>query len=130
MATILVIDDDRDSLRFLRKVLEAEEFSVLTAHRGADGLKMSQEHDVDLVLLDLNMPGMDGHEVFQMMRLSEKSKHIPVIMLTAAYGSRDDAHRGLELGASAYMVKPVMRTMLVHAIQRLLSPDAEQHQTA
>ena len=106
MKRILVVEDDRDIALSLRLKLERDGgFAVATAEDGATGLRLAQEQPPDLVLLDVNLPGMDGFEVCRRLRREPATAGIPVIMVTARI---DEADRvaGLELGADDYITKP------------------------
>jgi two-component system, OmpR family, alkaline phosphatase synthesis response regulator PhoP len=103
---ILVIEDDPDIALSLRLKLERDGgFEVRTAADGAAGLRMALERPPDLVLLDVNLPGMDGFEVCRQLRNDSATAATPVIMLTARI---DEADRvaGLDLGADDYITKP------------------------
>ena len=101
---ILVVDDRPENLMAIEGVLERPELSIITATSGNEALGLVLEHTFALILLDVQMPGMDGFEVAELLRGSEKSHHIPIIFLTAI--SKDDTHvfTGYERGAVDYPV--------------------------
>jgi DNA-binding response OmpR family regulator len=106
MKRILVIEDDPDIALSLRLKLERDGgFEVVTAHDGAEGLRSAVEHPPQLVLLDLNLPGMDGFEVCRELRRAPATASTPVIMLTARIGESDRV-AGLDMGADDYITKP------------------------
>ncbi len=119
--TILVVDDEDDILKLLRKILEAEGFKVVEARDGEEALTRVRETRPNLVVLDLNLPKVDGFEVCDTIKKDAELKAIPVIMLTAAYDKVEHAERGLVLGADEYVVKPFLREVLLHNIKRLLN---------
>jgi two-component system cell cycle response regulator len=104
---ILVVDDRPENLMAIEGVLERPELSIITATSGNEALGLVLEHTFALLLLDVQMPGMDGFEVAELMRGSEKSRHIPIIFLTAI--SKDETHvfTGYEKGAVDYLFKPL-----------------------
>jgi DNA-binding response OmpR family regulator len=103
---VLVIEDDPDIALSLRLKLERDGgFDVDTAHDGADGLRAAVDRPPDLVLLDVNLPGMDGFEVCRNLRRAKATARTPIIMLTARIGESDRV-AGLELGADDYITKP------------------------
>jgi len=103
---ILIIEDDPDIALSLRLKLEREGgFEVATAHDGAEGLQLAIRKPPDLVLLDVNLPGMDGFDVCRHLRKEAATAAIPVIMLTARIGESDRV-AGLDLGADDYITKP------------------------
>ena len=99
---ILVIDDDKDIVQTIKGNLELDGYEVVTAHDGRSGLDMAKAHRPDLVILDLNLPDIDGIRVCQIMR---REFEFPIIMLTARDGISDRV-LGLESGADDYVVKP------------------------
>jgi DNA-binding response OmpR family regulator len=106
MKRILVIEDDPDIALSLRVKLERDGgFAVVTAHDGAAGLRLAVDRPPDLVLLDVNLPGMDGFEVCRQLRKEPATASTPVIMLTARIGESDRV-AGLDLGADDYITKP------------------------
>lgn len=106
MTTILAVDDQPDNLELLRQVLE-DDFSVITAASGVECLEVAQESQPDMILLDVQMPDMDGYAVLEKLREREDTRTIPVIFITARYRDPDRVARGLELGAFDYIAKPI-----------------------
>ena len=102
MPTVLIIEDESELVKVLRSYLEQAGFSVLTAYRGDTGLSTWEHKRPDLVLLDLNLPGMDGLDVAREIR---RKADTPLIMLTARV-EETDRLIGLELGADDYITKP------------------------
>jgi two-component system alkaline phosphatase synthesis response regulator PhoP len=103
--TVLTIDDEEHILELLRYNLEKNGYQVLQALDGETGLKILENNAVDLILLDLMLPGIDGLEVLRQIRNNPKLKQIPVIMLTAK-SEEIDTVLGLEMGADDYIGKP------------------------
>jgi len=101
--TILVIDDDDNAQDMMKKFLEKQDYAILQAKNGEDGLKLAAEHKPDLITLDVMMPEMDGWEVLAALQSNDGTKNIPVIMLTLA----DEPDIGYSLGATDYLTKPV-----------------------
>jgi DNA-binding response OmpR family regulator len=101
-STVLVVDDEPPIVRLVQLRLEADNMQVRTAHRGEDALAILEDEPIDLVVLDVTMPGMDGFEVLRHIR---SRSTIPVIMLTARTLDVDKL-RGLTSGADDYMTKP------------------------
>ena len=117
--TILVVEDEAGIARMIQVLLEARGFSTVVSHSGGEALQRMADHPIDLVLLDVMMPGMDGHEVCQRLRADERWRHIPVIMLTAKDTTRDVV-LGLEIGADDYITKPFNTDELIARIKVLL----------
>src|SRR5262245_38197277 len=105
-ARVLVIDDISANVKLLQARLEAEYFEVLTASSGPEALAACESSRVDVVLLDVMMPGMDGFEVCRRLKASPTTHHIPVVMVTAL-DQPTDRVQGLESGADDFLTKPV-----------------------
>ncbi|MCC6572465.1 MAG: response regulator [Planctomycetes bacterium] len=116
---MLVIEDETDILEVLRYNLSKNGYDVLTAESGEKGLDMANAKVPDMVLLDLMLPGVDGLEVCRQLRSRERTRAIPIIMLTAK-GSEADIVLGLTLGADDYVAKPFSPTELVARIKAVL----------
>ncbi len=117
--TVLVIDDAKDLIELVRFNLEKSAFDVLSASDGRSGLTIASEHAPDLILLDLMMPGMDGLEVCRHLREDPRTRHIPIVMLTAR-AEEADRIVGLELGADDYVTKPFSPRELVARVKAIL----------
>jgi two-component system alkaline phosphatase synthesis response regulator PhoP len=116
MATILIIEDESELVRVLRSYLEQAGFTVLAAGRGDTGLSTWEHKRPDLVILDLNLPGMDGLDVAREIR---RKSTTPIIMLTARVEEADQLI-GLELGADDYITKPFSPRLVVARVRALL----------
>ena len=114
--TVLFIDDEQDIRKLVRLRLEREGYRVLTAESGPVGLKMSRAERPDVILLDIVMPQMDGHEVLRQLRADLLTKDIPVIMLTALGGDRNVA-TSLQLGAVCHIEKPCQTAELLEEVK-------------
>lgn len=129
MAVILVVDDEEPIQELLRFNLEKEGYGVLSAYDGPSALKIINEKQLDLVILDVMLPGMDGLEVCHQLRQHSDVCDIPVIMLTAKVEEIDKV-LGLELGADDYLTKPFSpRELLarIHARLRRSKPQAHEN---
>lgn len=116
MATILIIEDQTELVKVLRSYLEKAGFSVLATERGDTGLSTWEHKRPDLVILDLNLPGMDGLDVAREIR---RKADTPIIMLTARVEETDQLI-GLELGADDYITKPFSPRVVVARVRALL----------
>ncbi len=124
MAHILVVDDEPDIVKLVARIMESRGHRVSTARDGQEALDLVGRERYDVIVLDLNLPKVDGFEVCRRMKESEATRSTPVVMLTAAYPSVEDASKGLKIGADEYVVKPFLREVLVHNIERLLESAA------
>src|ERR1017187_6873717 len=116
---ILVVDDEKDILELVEYNLVKNGYSVLCASTGEEGLELARAKLPDLVVLDLMLPGLDGLDVCKMLKSTEKTQKIPVVMLTAR-GEEPDIVAGLELGAEDYVTKPFSPRVLVARIRAVL----------
>ena len=103
MTRILIAEDEVRIVSFLQKGLRASGYTTMAAHTGPDALAMARDADFDLLLLDLGLPGMDGHQVLAAMR--QRGERMPVIVLTARDGVEDTVG-ALDRGADDYLTKP------------------------
>jgi len=116
---ILIVDDEEDILELVRYNLEKAMYACTCAATGTQAVRAARSLMPDLVLLDLMLPGLDGFEVCSLLRNDAKTRHIPIIMLTAK-GSESDVVRGLEMGADDYITKPFSPKVLVARVSAVL----------
>jgi type II secretory ATPase GspE/PulE/Tfp pilus assembly ATPase PilB-like protein len=115
---VLVADDDPQMRRLIRSVLEREGFGILEAGDGLDALETIERGGVDLVILDLEMPRLDGLGVLEELRTQMRTVSLPVIVLTAQHGESEE--KALDLGAQDYLTKPVQTRSLVARVRAVL----------
>jgi len=123
--TILYIEDNPDNMMLVRRVLESRGYTLLPAMTGLSGVDMAENQDVDLILLDINLPDIDGYEVANRLRHSQKLvlAHVPIIAITAN-ALKGDAQKALDAGCDVYMSKPINIRELWASVEGLLpSPD-------
>jgi len=121
MPKVLLIDDDALLLRMYEEKLKHEGFQVETALSGEEGLRKARSSKPNLILLDILMPSMDGFQVLEKLKADPEIKEIPVIFLTNLSRDEGDIKKGLELGASAYLVKARFRpSEVVRKIKEVL----------
>jgi two-component system phosphate regulon response regulator PhoB len=124
-AKILVVDDEEDIRELVELNLTPEGFDVLACETGECALDMARTKEPDLIVLDLMLPGIDGLEVSKSLKADVKTRHIPIVMLTAK-GEEADIVTGLEIGADDYVTKPFSGKVLVARVRRLLRRVAER----
>jgi two-component system NtrC family response regulator len=115
MHSILIVDDEPNYLIVLSELLRDEGYEVFTADSGISGLKIARETDLDMVISDMKMPGMDGIEL--LARLKEYAPHLPVILITA-YAEVEKAVEAMHLGAFTYLAKPFSNEQLLATVRK------------
>ncbi len=118
-ATILVIDDEKNIRRTLRMVLEGEGFEVLATESAEEGLELVESEDVDLVILDIRLPKMDGIEALEKLRERRESRHLPVLMISG-HASVGEAVKAVQSGATDFFEKPLDRDRVVVSVRNAL----------
>lgn len=116
---ILVIDDRPDNVYYLQSRLQHENFVVITAFSGQEGIEKAKTQKPDLILLDIMMPGMDGYEVCNILVNDPETSLIPIILVTAKVDARD-VEQGLKIGAFDYIKKPFDKVELIARINSAL----------
>ncbi|NRA66137.1 MAG: response regulator transcription factor [Pseudobacteriovorax sp.] len=124
MSKLLIVEDDPIILDGLIQALEAENFDVIAAQNGDDGLYKIRTESPDLVILDIMMPGLNGFEITTELRRS--GDPVPIIVLSARSAS-DDKVKGFELGADDYVTKPFDLKVLIARIRRFLKKQDDRH---
>ena len=120
--TVLIVDDSRIALDVCDFAMSSAGYSVLTAQGGVEALEILNRQPVDLAMVDINMPGMDGYTLIRKIRSDRTTGEIPVVIITTEAEARD-RQKGFEAGANAYLVKPVSPEEMVLQV-RLLIGDA------
>ena len=120
--TILVVDDAPNIVMPIEFLLEKNGFDVVTASSGEEALEKVLLDRPDLILLDIMLPGIDGYDICEIIRLKPETKDIKVVFMTAK-GRDIDITKGLMLGADAYIVKPFTNADLIANVKSLLNGD-------
>jgi two-component system sensor histidine kinase/response regulator len=110
----LIVDDVAENLTALEALLRSDGVEVLSASSGLEALELLLKHEVALALLDVHMPDMDGFELAELMRGTERSRHVPIIFVTAASRETQRVFRGYETGAVDFLFKPIDPNILRH----------------
>lgn len=105
---VLYIEDNPDNMMLVKRALESRGYTLLEAPDGSTGVTIAQQQDVDLILLDINLPDIDGYDVARRIRASEKTSlaYVPIIAITAN-ALKGDAEKALSAGCDVYMSKPI-----------------------
>ncbi len=116
---ILIVDDEPGIVVPVQFLMEQQGYRVMTAERGEDALDLIYQYKPDLVLLDIMLPGIDGYEVCQIVRLNPDYRDVKIVFFTAK-GRETEIAKGLALGADGYVTKPFSNAALVAKVKELL----------
>ncbi len=119
MSKVLIVDDSPTETHIYKTMLEKNNFDVVTASSGEEGVKMSRSEKPDLILMDVVMPGMNGFQATRVISKEEKTAHIPIIIITTKDQETDKVW-GLRQGAKGYIVKPVKEKDLLANINQFI----------
>ena len=122
---ILIVDDEPNVVVPIQFLMEQLGCRVMIAERGEDALDLIYQYKPDLVLLDIMLPGIDGYEVCEIVRLNPEYRKIKIIFLTAK-GREEEIAKGLALGADAYITKPFSNIELVATVKEILEKTYEE----
>jgi two-component system, cell cycle response regulator DivK len=119
---ILYVEDNPDNMTLVRRVMQASGYNMIEAANGLEGVAKAESEDVDLILLDINLPDIDGYEVARRLRHNTKPRlaHVPIIAITAN-ALKGDAENALSAGCDVYMSKPINIHELRARVEGLLA---------
>ena len=123
---ILVIDDNKKNRYLISFLLEKESFEVVIATNGFEGIEAAKKQQVDLIIMDIKMPKMDGHETTRRIRRLKKYKSIPIIALTS-YAMMEDKEKAIKAGCTGYMSKPITPEIFTEEIKKFLEVKHENN---
>ena len=104
--TILIIEDNELNMKLVRSMLQLGKYRILEAQNAEIGIELAREHSPDLILMDIQLPGMDGLDATRFIKSDSALAHIPVVALTS-YAMRGDEEKALSAGCSGYIAKPI-----------------------
>ena len=119
--TILYVEDHPDNMTLVRRILQSQGYTLIEANTGSKGILIAETQDLDVILLDVNLPDIDGHEVARRLRTSKKTSlaTVPIIAVTAN-AMKGDAQKALDAGCSLYMSKPINIQELIEKVNDFL----------
>lgn len=127
---ILLVEDHPDNVVVYRTILEHYGYRVLTASSGAEGLRLAEEELPDLILMDISLPVMDGCEATRLLKAAERTRHIPVVAVTA-HSQAEFRARAEKAGCDGFLVKPVAPRKVASEVSRHLGqPDVVEAEKA
>jgi len=119
MSTVLIVEDNDKNMKLARDVLQAKGYRTLEAVSGEEGVKLAREKKPDLVLMDIQLPGINGIEAFRQIRADEKTRGIPVVALTASV-TPTDRSAITAAGFDAFLGKPIDLKEFLDTVKRLV----------
>ena len=119
MKKILIVEDDENSLYLVKFILEKAGCEVIEARDGLEALDITSREIPDLILMDIQLPGLDGYETTRRIKADERLNELPVIALTA-YAMRGDREKVLEAGCSGHIEKPIDHATFVEEVEKYL----------
>ena len=119
MSLVLIIEDNEKNMKLARDILQAKGYKTVEAETGEEGVKLAKERKPDLVLMDIQLPGINGIEAFKQIRADTKTKSIPVIALTASV-TPTDRSQITAAGFDAFISKPISLKEFVETVKRLI----------
>ena len=119
MSVILIVEDNEKNMKLVRDVLQVKGYQTLEAGTAEDGIALAQAHSPDLVLMDIQLPGMNGIEALGVLRANPDTAHIPVIAVTASV-MQQDRKQITEAGFDAYIGKPINLKEFLQSVREML----------
>ena len=119
MSTILIVEDNENNMMLVRDVLEMKGYSVLAATTGTEGVRLAIERKPDLVLMDIQLPDIDGITALGQIRASDAAKHIPVLAVSASV-MQDEQIKIAASGFEAYITKPLNMKSFVETVEKFI----------
>lgn len=117
--TVLIVDDSRITLDMIEFMISSADYEIVTALGGLEALELMDRKAVDLAVVDINMPGMDGYTLIRKIRSDKVFREVPIIIITTEAEARNK-EKGFEAGANAYLVKPVQADEMIAQIRLLI----------
>jgi len=119
MTTVLIIEDNPDNMLLISDILDFEGFTIIKAETGLDGVAKAEKIKPDFIILDIQLPDIDGYEVLHRIRNSESTQTIPVVAMTS-YAMAGDKERLLNAGCDGYVEKPIDPAMVMDQIRQAI----------
>ncbi len=120
MSLILIVEDNEKNMKLVRDVLQVKGYSTVEAGTAEEGIKLTAEHKFDLILMDIQLPGMNGIDALHLLRADAATAAIPVIAVTASV-MQQDKKQIMEAGFDAYIGKPINLKEFLETVQRVLT---------
>lgn len=119
-AIILIVEDQEDNRKILRDLLTSQGYQVIEAIDGSTGIQLARDHSPDLILMDIQLPGIDGYEATRQIKADEALHDIPIIVVTS-YALSGDSQKAFAAGCDAYVAKPFSPRQMLSTVQEFLA---------
>ena len=119
-ATILIVEDQEDNRKILRDLLTSQGYRVIEAIDGQTGIQLARDHRPDLILMDIQLPGIDGYEATRQIKADENLRDTPLIVVTS-YALSGDSQKAFAAGCDAYIAKPFSPRQMLSTVQEFLA---------
>jgi two-component system cell cycle response regulator DivK len=119
--TVLVVEDTPANIKLVTMLLEKDGYQVLQAENGTDGIRLAQLYLPDIILMDIQLPDMDGLTAIRLLREGEETRHLKIVALTA-FAMEGDEDKMLENGCDGYIAKPIRYQSFLQEVKRVLGP--------
>lgn len=119
--TVLVVEDTPANIKLVTMLLEKDGYQVLQAENGTDGIRLAQLHLPDIILMDIQLPDMDGLTAIRLLRQGAETRHLKIVALTA-FAMEGDEDKMLENGCDGYIAKPIRYQSFLQEVKRVLGP--------
>jgi two-component system cell cycle response regulator DivK len=119
--TVLVVEDTPANIKLVTMLLEKDGYRVLQAENGADGIRLAQLHLPDIILMDIQLPDMDGLTAVRQLRQEAATRHLKIVALTA-FAMKGDENKMLGSGCDGYIAKPIRYQRFLEEVRRVMAP--------
>jgi len=123
---ILIVDDKPENLLAMKQTLEEVEVEIITASSGREALITTLDHEFALIILDVQMPEMDGYELAELIRGQKETRKVPIIFMSAVYSAEYSVMKGFETGAVDFLAKPVDPKIIVNKVRTFVELDQQK----
>ena len=123
--TVLIVEDNEKNRKLMRDLLLVHGYQHLEAEDGLAGVEAAREHHPDLILMDIQLPGLDGYSATRQLKADESTRAIPIVVVTS-FAMQGEEERARQAGCDAYLSKPIDIHQLIATVQRLLPQDESE----
>ena len=123
--TVLIVEDNEKNRKLMRDLMRVHGYQYLEAEDGLAGVEAAREHHPDLILMDIQLPGLDGYSATRQLKADESTRAIPIVVVTS-FAMQGEEERARQAGCDAYLSKPIDIHQLIATVQRFLPQDKSE----